>query len=192
MPFESQLLGKRILVAEDDQNLARSISRELADLGATVLGPAPTPFYALSLITRRGVDLAVLNLKLYKSTVFEVADELISRGSPIIFIRGPGSPTIPVRFGSITVLEKPTDLETLTKLAVAMTGIVVTPPIPPAPSLQPEASLSLEHREVGDRLMGAVCRAMAETWDLEEPSSPSVDIANDRDDGMMGASRLQD
>ena len=49
----TELNGKRIVVVEDDYLLANDICRELRDLGATVLGPAPTPFYAKHLIGRK-------------------------------------------------------------------------------------------------------------------------------------------
>ena len=54
-PHVVDLNGKRILVAEDDYFLATDICRDLRELGATVLGPAPTSFYALSLLGRLGV-----------------------------------------------------------------------------------------------------------------------------------------
>ena len=52
----TDLNGKRIVVVEDDYLLANDICRELRELGATVLGPAPTPFYATQLIGRRKIE----------------------------------------------------------------------------------------------------------------------------------------
>ena len=72
----ADLNGKRIVVVEDDFLLATDICRELRELGATVLGPAPTPFYAAQLIGRRRIDAAVLDVRLHGTTVFEVADML--------------------------------------------------------------------------------------------------------------------
>lgn len=103
------LLGRRILVVEDDYIVATDICRGLSDLGATVLGPAPTPFYALALLGRRGVDIAVLDIKLHGQDVFEVAEELTSRGTPIVFVTAMGAKTLPTAFRQCPVLAKPVD-----------------------------------------------------------------------------------
>lgn len=53
------LNGKRIIVVEGDSLIGAAMIQQLEALGATVLGPAPTPFYALQLIgpkDRRRLD----------------------------------------------------------------------------------------------------------------------------------------
>ena len=85
MEETADLNGKRIVVVEDDFVLATDICRTLRELGATVLGPAPTPFYAMHLIGGKKIDAAVLDVRLHGTTVFEVADLLLDRGVPIIF-----------------------------------------------------------------------------------------------------------
>ncbi len=111
-PVDS-LHGKRILVVEDDYLLASDICRHLRDLGATVLGPAPTPFYAQSLLGRRGVDVAILDVRLHGTTVYSLADELARRTTPIIFATGQDPQDAPSRFQSASWISKPIDLRQL-------------------------------------------------------------------------------
>jgi DNA-binding response OmpR family regulator len=104
-----ELNGKRIVVVEDDYMLAVEVCRELRKFGATVLGPAPTPFYAMQLINGKRIDAAVLDVRLHGTTVFEVADRLTGQGVPIIFATGLNREELPGRYRNATCLEKPLD-----------------------------------------------------------------------------------
>lgn len=117
----AELDGKRIVVVEDDFLLATDICRELRELGATVLGPAPTPFYATQLIGRRKIDAAVLDVRLHGTTVFEVADLLRNQGVPILFATAYDHKALPMRFRQCSHLEKPLDRKKLVSEIVAMT-----------------------------------------------------------------------
>ena len=77
--------GKRILVVEDDYLLAREMREMLEQHGARVVGPAPTAFYGRSLLGRRGVDFAVLDVRLHGEFAYGLADELHRRRTPFIF-----------------------------------------------------------------------------------------------------------
>ena len=117
----AELNGKRIVVVEDDYLLATDICRELRELGATVLGPAPTPFYATQLIGRRKIDAAVLDVRLHGTTVFDVADLLRNQGVPILFATAYDRKALPARFRQCGLLEKPLDRKKLVSEIVAMT-----------------------------------------------------------------------
>ena len=137
------LNGKRIVVVEDDFLLATDICRELRDLGATVLGPAPTPFYAAQLIGQRRVDAAVLDVRLHGTTVFSVADLLRERGVPIIFATACDRKAIPSRFRDACLLEKPLDRKRLVEEIVALTkrvSIALTKVAPPAAALSKQTN----------------------------------------------------
>ena len=121
------LNGKRIVVVEDDFLLATDICRDLRDLGATVLGPAPTPFYAMHLIGGKKVDAAVLDVRLHGTTVFEVADVLQDRGVPILFTTAYDRKSLPVRFRDAPLLEKPLDRQKLVTEIYALTRQSVMP-----------------------------------------------------------------
>jgi DNA-binding response OmpR family regulator len=117
----ADLNGKRIVVVEDDFFLATDICRTLRDLGATVLGPAPTPFYAMHLIGRKKIDAAVLDVRLHGTTVFEVADMLRDQGVPILFATASDRKAVPGRFQETPLLEKPYDRKKLVNEIHAMT-----------------------------------------------------------------------
>jgi DNA-binding response OmpR family regulator len=98
--------GKRILIVEDDYFLANEVSETFRRHEATVLGPAPTPFYAANLLSRR-VDGAILDVRLHSETVFDLADLLLERGTPLIFATAMGSEHIPERFRGMGYVQKP-------------------------------------------------------------------------------------
>jgi DNA-binding response OmpR family regulator len=125
----TDLNGKRIVVVEDDYMLATDICRTLRDHGATVLGPAPTPFYAMHLIGRKRIDAAVLDVRLHGTTVFEVADKLREQGVPIIFATGWDRETMPGRFQETPMLTKPFDRKKLISEIHAMTKRPVARPV---------------------------------------------------------------
>ncbi|WP_108396139.1 response regulator [Devosia submarina] len=139
----ADLNGKRIVVVEDDFVLATDICRSLRDLGATVLGPAPTPFYAMHLIGRKKIDAAVLDVRLHGTTVFEVADMLRDQGVPIIFATASDRKSMPNRFRESPLLEKPFDRKKLVNEIHAVTRRPVVRPTSPLrtilPSTQREA-----------------------------------------------------
>jgi DNA-binding response OmpR family regulator len=153
----AELNGKRIVVVEDDYLLATDICRELRELGATVLGPAPTPFYATQLIGERKIDAAVLDVRLHGTTVFEVADMLNSRGVPILFATAYDRKDMPVRFRGANLLEKPLDRHKLLSEILAMTR---RPPAVPSP-VQPVAIAVDRPRSNAQIFAHALARSMA-------------------------------
>lgn len=116
----SDLNGKRIIVVEDDFLLAAEICQDLRNLGATVLGPAPTPFYAMQLIGRRKLDAAVLDVRLHGTDVLTVADLLQEQGVPIIFATAYERDMLPARFQEQGFVRKPLDRRLLIEAVVAM------------------------------------------------------------------------
>jgi DNA-binding response OmpR family regulator len=126
----TELSGKRIVVVEDDYLLASDICRELREKGATVLGPAPTPFYAMQLIGNRKLDAAVLDVRLHGATVYEVADMLVGRGVPIVFATGSARSDMPKRFQMASVFEKPLNRKTLLAEIISITQRPVARPMP--------------------------------------------------------------
>lgn len=85
------LRDKRILLVEDEALIAAMVSDMLADLGATVVGPAGSLPKALALAQSENVDAAILDMNLRGERVDPVTDVLIKRGIPILFATGYGS-----------------------------------------------------------------------------------------------------
>ena len=116
---DRQLARCRILVVEDEYFLANELSIELADLGATILGPAANVQTALSLLSNEGeLDGAVLDINLGGEPAFPVADHLIAQGIPMIFTTGYDAEAMPERFKNVPRCEKPFSMARMTATMV--------------------------------------------------------------------------
>jgi DNA-binding response OmpR family regulator len=102
-----RLLGKRVLIVEDEALLAFELEVVFNEEGAEVLGPALSLASAQALVeTAAEIDCAVLDVDLGGHNVFPVALALQARGVPILFHTArvsareltasfPGSQTVP-------------------------------------------------------------------------------------------------
>ena len=110
------LIGRRILVVEDDYLIAGELVESLEELGASVAGPAPSATEALALMEREArLDAAVLDVNLGSQDVFPVADALQQRGIPFVFATGYDQWVIPTRYAGVRRFEKPIDTRTLAR-----------------------------------------------------------------------------
>ncbi|XYD12106.1 response regulator (plasmid) [Methylobacterium sp. NMS12] len=84
------LVGRRVLVVEDEYLIAMEVKRWLLAAGADVVGPVPSVVQALDLIEDQGtLDAAVLDVNLGGGDmVFPVADALRALGVPYLFATG--------------------------------------------------------------------------------------------------------
>lgn len=88
-----RLLGKRILIVEDEALLAMELEFALLDEGAEVIGPALSLEAALRLIeSGPPIDCALLDVDLGGKDVYPAAHLLAQRNIPITFHTGHGSP----------------------------------------------------------------------------------------------------
>ena len=93
---EKRLLGKMVLVVEDEYYIAKDITDALEKLGARVVGPVGTKEDAMErLQATEVVDLAVLDINLHGETIYSVADELSRRSIPYVFATGYDATAIP-------------------------------------------------------------------------------------------------
>jgi CheY-like chemotaxis protein len=108
MADTSALVGRRILVVEDEMMIAMLVEDMLAELGCAVVGPAHALDSALDLArSEPGLDAALLDVNLGGQPVFAVADALRERGVPAIFSTGYGDAGLrEIDRGSL-VLQKP-------------------------------------------------------------------------------------
>jgi CheY-like chemotaxis protein len=106
--IQEALQGRSILIVEDDCVTAMDLAETLSAAGAQVIGPAGTIATALELLQRRPLlDIALLDIEIEGTCVFDVADELVKRDVPIIFTTGYERSEIPVRFSTARHCEKP-------------------------------------------------------------------------------------
>jgi CheY-like chemotaxis protein len=97
----------RFLVVEDWSMVADEIARLLRQLSITVIGPCPTLETGLEAATSEELDGALLDVNLDGVLSFPIADKLIERGIPVVFLTGYAATAIPDAYQHIPCLEKP-------------------------------------------------------------------------------------
>jgi CheY-like chemotaxis protein len=101
------LSGHCLLVVEDEELIGLMLADLLEEMGAAVAGPAASVAEALRLLQREAVTGALLDLSLHGETTDPVADRLLARGVPFIFITGHGQGALAARHAQVPVLRKP-------------------------------------------------------------------------------------
>ena len=104
--------GKRILVVEDEALIADMVVDMLAELGASVIGPAGTVSAGCALAESNAIDAAILDVNIRADRVDPVAAILRQRGIPLVFATGYGMSIGSLADGAL-VLEKPYTLQKL-------------------------------------------------------------------------------
>jgi hypothetical protein len=64
------------------------------------------------------IDAGVVDINLGGEFVYPVADVLVARGIPFVFITGYGVESIDKRFGSVPIIKKPVQRQALQKLFI--------------------------------------------------------------------------
>jgi len=87
-----RLLGRRVLIVEDEAFVAMELQFAFEDEGAEVIGPAMSLAQALSIVEQQAdIDYAVLDVDIAGVAVYPVAHILQQRGVPFLFHTGHGS-----------------------------------------------------------------------------------------------------
>ena len=101
------LVGKRVLLVEDESFLAILFEDMLSDMGMSVVGPYRSVAPAMTALeTEEPVDIALLDIDLGRETSSRVADALINSKTPFLFTTGFGSKSI-LGYDDKPILEKP-------------------------------------------------------------------------------------
>lgn len=116
----SVLIGKRILVVEDEPLIAMSLMDDLADLGCRVVGPAHSVADARILLDAESIDAALLDGNLSGQRVDELAACLTQAGAPFAFVTGYGREALPAGFQHARVVQKPFTREQIATALVAL------------------------------------------------------------------------
>ncbi len=106
---------KHVLVAEDEAIVAMMIEDTLTDMGFGVVGPFSHVKDAVDATRTNALSAAILDVNLGGQPVYEVAEHLVARNIPFIFMTGYGRENIDERFCEIPLLRKPVDLDQLKK-----------------------------------------------------------------------------
>jgi two-component system, response regulator PdtaR len=105
----SFLDGKSILLVEDEFLLALQLEELLESRGGTVRGPYRTLDDGIKAAEREHFDFAILDINLGGIMVYPLADHLLARGVPFLFLTGYGQADVPKQFHGVTQLNKPCD-----------------------------------------------------------------------------------
>jgi len=105
---DTPLAGRTILVVEDNAHVAMELTAILAEVGASVVGPAASVQDAFERMAERRIEIALLDVTLANDeTVFPLADALAAQRIPFVFISGQSSAVMPPRYRLRAFLNKP-------------------------------------------------------------------------------------
>jgi len=108
-----RLAGLRILLVEDEFLVSLALEDDLKTLGATLVGPFNDLISGLSAAQTERFDLAVLDVNLGGTMVYPLAEDLMRRGVPFLFLSGYTAADMPSRFADIPRIAKPADTSRL-------------------------------------------------------------------------------
>lgn len=103
----AELVGRRILVVEDEMLVAMMIEDLLMSLGCQVVGPASSVAAALKLTGPDRLDGAVLDVNLGSEMVYPVADALKASQVPYVFVTGYGPSGLIAAHRNHATIQKP-------------------------------------------------------------------------------------
>jgi len=115
------LVGRKVLLVEDNYLIAEHVRGLLEDAGCDVVGPASGLARALALVhSGAAMDGALLDINLDGEFCFAAAAALSERGIPFVFVTGYDDRTIvPREFAEWPVLSKPLDERRLIETVAA-------------------------------------------------------------------------
>lgn len=108
-PFAPPAGSKRVLVAEDEFLVYLALEEELRANGYDVVGPCATVGAVREALANEAIDLALLDINLAGEMVWPVADELVARNLPFLFVSGYAAAAMPETYRRFPRLEKPYD-----------------------------------------------------------------------------------
>jgi CheY-like chemotaxis protein len=105
-----------VFLVEDEVMIRMMVADMLSELGYTVAAEAGEIGEAIRLAQSTYFDFAILDVNVNGKVISPVADLLKARGRPFIFATGYGSSGLPEEYRDRPALQKPFQLETLSKM----------------------------------------------------------------------------
>jgi two-component sensor histidine kinase/DNA-binding response OmpR family regulator len=109
-----------ILLVEDEPLVAMMLADMLSELGHVVDGPYSRLKDAMGPARNGDIQAGILDVNLGGESIYGVADVLIARGIPFVFVTGYSADSIDRRFAEVPVLQKPIERQ---KLQLALSTI---------------------------------------------------------------------
>jgi CheY-like chemotaxis protein len=116
----TSLVGKRVLVVEDELLIAYLIEDYLTDVGCDTAGPFDSVAEALEAVRSEAFDAAVLDVNLVGERSYAVADALAEQGIPFLFLSGYGDAGLPPGLRTGRICAKPFKGDDLTGMLAAI------------------------------------------------------------------------
>ena len=98
---------RRVLVVEDEVLLALSLEDHLRDHGWFVVGPYHDLTTARSAAAAEAFDCAILDVNLNGEMVFPLAEDLLGRAVPFLFVTGYAAFNLPEHLRAVPRVAKP-------------------------------------------------------------------------------------
>jgi two-component sensor histidine kinase len=106
----------RVLLVEDEALVGLMMAELVSDMGFDVVGPYGRVAEAAEAIVGQPISAAILDINLGGELVYDLAEDLVGRGLPIVFVTGYGADMLDRRFSNIPVLQKPVDVAALKRV----------------------------------------------------------------------------
>lgn len=107
------LVGSRILVLEEQEEIALLLTKMIHNFGCEVLGPVTDVAAALALLESSVPDAAILDVSIVGKSTLAVADELTRIGTPFAFVSGNKTPAAIKRYAPVRLITKPYSSENI-------------------------------------------------------------------------------
>lgn len=112
----------RVLVVEDEALISMLIEDMLTDIGFKCVDVAASIESALEVLGKAKPDFAMLDINLNGTRSFPIADLLMSREIPFVFLSGYGSRGLDSAYAGAKILQKPFQLGDLETALEAVFG----------------------------------------------------------------------
>lgn len=101
------LLGRRVLIVEDDPFITLALEETLTEFGLVVAGSARSVPQAIRLAQTVAFDVALLDVNIGQDRIDPVADIIYGRKIPFLFTTGCGRAGLPEAYLQQPIVEKP-------------------------------------------------------------------------------------
>ena len=117
------MIGRRILLVEDEFLIAMYTAEILENAGLIVVGPADRLGRAMELARTESFEAAVLDINLAGELVWPVTEVLARRGIPFVLLSGYGAGLdVPPSCRDVPRLAKPLSESDLCRMLAALSG----------------------------------------------------------------------
>jgi len=128
----SPVIGKSILIVEDEFIIGMMLCQELARAGAIPVGPLTSVADAVKAIETKAVDLVILDAKLAGGSGADLVASLKERRIPYVVVSGYEKAGLPNELKGAPFVAKPVAMPLLLE-AISVVTTALAPP--PGPSL---------------------------------------------------------